>query len=94
MKVMTALEAKNSFGQFLAAAQREPVAVTRNRRRVATMFSIEDIARVIISPSAKTHKYPRYLGYWQLPASGGRNTTLYVMIARFYHGREFTRFRL
>ncbi len=44
MKVISALEAKNAFGRFLAAAQREPVAVTRNRRLVATMFSMEDIA--------------------------------------------------
>jgi len=43
MKTMTAVEAKNSFGQFLEAALREPVAVTKNRREVAAMFSMEDI---------------------------------------------------
>ena len=43
MKTMTAVEAKNSFGQLLEAALREPVAVTKNRREVAAMFSMEDI---------------------------------------------------
>lgn len=38
MKTMTAVEAKNSFGQLLEAALREPVAVTKNRREVAAMF--------------------------------------------------------
>ena len=40
---MTAVEAKNSFGQLLEAALREPVAVTKNRREVAAMISMEDI---------------------------------------------------
>lgn len=40
---MTALEAKNAFGQFLDAVQREPVLVTKKSRPVAAMFSIEDI---------------------------------------------------
>ncbi len=44
MKTMSALEAKNAFGQFLEAAQREPVAVTKNRRMVAALFSMEDLA--------------------------------------------------
>lgn len=43
MKTMTAVEAKNSFGQLLEAALREPVAVTKNRREVAAMFSMEDV---------------------------------------------------
>ena len=43
MKAMTAVEAKNSFGQLLEATLREPVAVTKNRREVAAMFSMEDI---------------------------------------------------
>lgn len=43
MKTMTAVEAKNSFGQLLEAALREPVTVTKNRREVAAMFSIEDV---------------------------------------------------
>ena len=40
---MTALDAKNSFGTFLDTVQREPVTVTKNRRQVGTMFSIEDL---------------------------------------------------
>lgn len=43
MKTMTAVEAKNAFGQFLEAAHREPVAVTKNNREIAAMFSMEDI---------------------------------------------------
>lgn len=43
MKTMTALEAKNAFGQFLEAAQREPVAITRNGRSVGAMFSTADL---------------------------------------------------
>lgn len=42
MKTMTAVEAKNSFGQLLEAALREPIAVTKNRHEVAAMFSMED----------------------------------------------------
>ena len=44
MKIMSALEAKNAFGRFLDAAQREPVALTKNRRPVAALFSMEDIS--------------------------------------------------
>ena len=44
MKTMTALEAKNAFGRFLDAAQREPVTLTKNRRRVAALFSMEDVS--------------------------------------------------
>ena len=43
MKTMTAVEAKNAFGQLLDAAHREPVAVTKNNREIAAMFSMEDI---------------------------------------------------
>lgn len=43
MKTMTAVEAKNSFGQLLEAAFRAPVAVTKNSREVAAMFSMEDV---------------------------------------------------
>lgn len=43
MRTMTAVEAKNGFGRLLEAAHREPVAVTKNNREIAAMFSIEDI---------------------------------------------------
>lgn len=43
MKTMTALEAKNSFGKFLTASQREPVTVTKNSQEVGAMFSMEDL---------------------------------------------------
>ena len=43
MATMTALEAKNGFGQFLDAAQRAPVTVTKNGREVGAMFSKADL---------------------------------------------------
>ena len=43
MTVMTALEAKNGFGQFLDAVQRGPVTVTKNGREVGAMFSRADL---------------------------------------------------
>ena len=43
MSTMTALEAKNGFGQFLDAAQRSPVTVTKNGREVGAMFSRADL---------------------------------------------------
>jgi len=43
MKTMTAVEAKNAFGRFLETVHREPVAVTKNNREIAAMFSMEDI---------------------------------------------------
>ena len=43
MTTMTALEAKNGFGQFLDAAQRAPVTVTKNGREVGAMFSKADL---------------------------------------------------
>ena len=43
MTTMTALEAKNAFGQFLDAAQRAPVTVTKNGRAVGAMFSQADL---------------------------------------------------
>lgn len=53
MKTITALEAKNAFGQFLDAAAREPVTVTKNGRSVGAMFSMQDLdamAKAYLSP--------------------------------------------
>ena len=49
MKVMTARDAKNHFGEFLDAARREPVVVTRNDRPVGIMISVEDAADTLFS---------------------------------------------
>ena len=46
MTTMTALEAKNGFGQFLDAAQRAPVTVTKNGREVGAMFSKADLEKM------------------------------------------------
>ena len=46
MKETTARDAKNRFGQFLDAAQRTPVSVTKNGRVVAVMMSVEHYERL------------------------------------------------
>ena len=49
MKVMTARDAKNHFGEFLDTARREPVVVTKNDRPVGIMISVEDAADTLFS---------------------------------------------
>lgn len=49
MKVMTARNAKNHFGEFLDSARREPVVVTKNDRPVGIMISVEDAADTLFS---------------------------------------------
>ena len=46
MTTMTALEAKNGFGQFLDAVQRGPVTVTKNGREVGAMISRADLEKM------------------------------------------------
>lgn len=45
MKTMSALEAKNRFGQLIEAAQRQPVEVTRKGRRSVVVMSATDYDR-------------------------------------------------
>ena len=45
MKSVTALEAKNRFGEVLEAAQRQPVSITRNGRPSVVVISAESYAR-------------------------------------------------
>jgi prevent-host-death family protein len=45
MKSITALEAKNRFGEVLEAAQRQPVRITRNGRPSVVGISAESYAR-------------------------------------------------
>ncbi len=59
MKTMTARDAKNRFGEFLDAARREPVVVTKNDRPVGIMISIEDAADTLI-PEMFMDKEPGY----------------------------------
>lgn len=48
MKIMTALEAKNAFGQFLETAQREPVTITRNgRSELSHRQTFEELIRPV-----------------------------------------------
>ena len=46
MKVMTAKEAKNSFGIFIDTAQNEPVLVTRRQRPIGVFLSIQEIGNI------------------------------------------------
>ena len=59
MKVMSARDAKNRFGEFLDTARREPVVVTKNERPVAIMISVEDAADTLI-PELFMDKEPGY----------------------------------
>lgn len=49
MKIMSARDAKNHFGEFLDNARREPVVVTKNDRPVGIMVSIEDAADTLLA---------------------------------------------
>ena len=62
MKIMTAREAKNHFGEFLDSARREPVVITRNDRPVGIMISIEDAANTLL-PEFLLDKEPGYDGW-------------------------------
>ncbi len=42
---ITALEAKNRFGEVMEAAQRQPIGITRNGRPSVVMISAESYAR-------------------------------------------------
>lgn len=46
MKVMTAKDAKNSFGVLMDTAQREPVLVTKRNRLVGIFLSIQEIESI------------------------------------------------
>ena len=46
MKVTTAREAKNRFGQLLDSAQRAPVSITKNGRVVTVMLSVDQYERL------------------------------------------------
>lgn len=45
MKTITAIEAKNRFGQLIDAAQRQPVTVTKQGRPSIVVMSVEDYQR-------------------------------------------------
>lgn len=46
MREIAAKEAKNQFGQFLDAAQRAPVCVTKQGRAVGVMMSVDQYERL------------------------------------------------
>jgi prevent-host-death family protein len=46
MRSISAINAKNRFGQLLEAAQREPVTVTKQGRPAAVVLSVEDYERM------------------------------------------------
>lgn len=51
MKVMTAREARNGFGELMNAMQREPVFITKNNKPVGAFVSIEDLKGTYIAES-------------------------------------------
>ncbi len=59
MKVMTARDAKNRFGEFLDASHREPVVITKNGRPVGIMISIEDALDTVL-PEMLLDREPGY----------------------------------
>jgi prevent-host-death family protein len=61
MKTMTAAKAKTHFGEFLDAAQREPVLVTKKNRPVGVMFSMQDIEDTIWGELARKAHAEGYL---------------------------------
>lgn len=61
MKVMTAREAKNRFGEFLDSARREPVVVTKNNRPVGIMISVENAADTLWSDFFIDPRYGEWL---------------------------------
>jgi prevent-host-death family protein len=62
MKTMTAAEAKNKFGQFLDAAQREPVLVTKNDRPVGVFVSMADLEDTVLGERALKAHAEGYVG--------------------------------
>lgn len=46
MRSISAIDAKNRFGQLLDAAQREPVTVTKKGRPAVVVLSIDDFERM------------------------------------------------
>ena len=61
VKTMSAVDAKTRFGQFIDAAQREPVIVTKKDRPVGVFFSIDDIQDTIWGEEAKAADAEGYL---------------------------------
>lgn len=53
MKTMTAAEAKNGFGRYMDAVQREPVIITKKDRPVAVTISFEDAEDFVLLEQAK-----------------------------------------
>jgi prevent-host-death family protein len=45
MQTIGVIEARNRFGEFLDAVQREPVTIAKNGRPVAVMVSVADYER-------------------------------------------------
>ncbi len=62
MKTMTAAQAKNSFGQFLDTAQREPVLVTKQNRPVGVFLSMKDLEDTIWGEQALRAHAEGYVG--------------------------------
>lgn len=62
MKTMTAAQAKVHFGEFIDAAQREPVLVTKKNRPVGVFFSMHDIEDTVWAERAKAARADGMIG--------------------------------
>ncbi len=49
MQLMTARQARNSFGELMNTMQREPVFITKNNKPVGAFVSIEDLKGTYIA---------------------------------------------
>ncbi len=52
MKIISAKEAKNSFGSFIDSAQKEPVMITKRDRPIGIFFSMQDVESLTRKNSA------------------------------------------
>jgi prevent-host-death family protein len=62
MTTMTARKAKNEFGTFIDAAQKEPVIVTKHNRPVAALVSIDDLNALNKYRDAEAKTIPQSAG--------------------------------
>lgn len=46
MKIVTATDAKNSFGELLMTAQSEPVSITRNGKEQGVLLSSQEYRKI------------------------------------------------
>lgn len=56
MQIMSAKDAKNSFGLLLDRARAEPVQVEKHGRPVVVVVSVEEFQRLLLASEANTKR--------------------------------------